>query len=147
MPDRNPIMPPIRVLKAGLIILNISALSTSLAHRPSMNAITIAKTEMQRVVLTIKVTYNVSFSLVLVEFSMLPSYKDLESSTVFKGSEFNGVLSSTFVVEFHFQIFSFFNLFKTFNCISVIFLNFFNRLVKRQLSGSMSGLHHRIPFV
>ena len=49
-------MPPINVLKAGLIILKISPLSTSLAHKPSMNEITIASTETQSVMLTIKVT-------------------------------------------------------------------------------------------
>ena len=57
-------MPPIRVEKAGEIILKISALSTSLAQRPSIKLITIAKTEMHRVVLTISVTYSVSLSLV-----------------------------------------------------------------------------------
>ena len=57
-------MPPIRVEKAGEIILKISALSTSFAHKPKRNAMTMAKTEMHRVVLTINVTYSVSFSLV-----------------------------------------------------------------------------------
>ena len=57
-------MPPIRVEKAGEIILKISALSTSLAHKPNRNAMTIAKTEMHRVVLTISVTHSVSLSLV-----------------------------------------------------------------------------------
>jgi len=57
-------MPPIRVEKAGEIILKISALSTSLAQRPSIKLTTIAKTEMHRVVLTMSVTYSVSLSLV-----------------------------------------------------------------------------------
>ena len=57
-------MPPIRVEKAGEIILKISALSTSLAHRPNIKLITIANTEIHRVVLTMRVTYNVSLSLV-----------------------------------------------------------------------------------
>jgi len=57
-------MPPISVEKAGEIILKISALSTSLAQRPSIKLTTIAKTEMHRVVLTISVTYSVSLSLV-----------------------------------------------------------------------------------
>ena len=57
-------MPPIRVEKAGEIILKISALSTSLAQRPSIKLITIAKTEMHNVVLTISVTHSVSLSLV-----------------------------------------------------------------------------------
>jgi len=57
-------MPPIRVEKAGEIILKISALSTSLAHRPNIKLITIANTEIHRVVLTMSVTYNVSLSLV-----------------------------------------------------------------------------------
>ena len=55
-------MPPIRVEKAGEIILKISALSTSLAHRPNIKATTIANTEMHRVALTISVTHSVSFS-------------------------------------------------------------------------------------
>ena len=55
-------MPPIRVEKAGEIILKISALSTSFAHKPSIKAITIANTEMHRVALTISVTHSVSFS-------------------------------------------------------------------------------------
>jgi hypothetical protein len=55
-------MPPISVEKAGEIILKISALSTSLAQRPSIKLITIAKTEMHRVALTIRVTHNVSLS-------------------------------------------------------------------------------------
>ena len=58
-------MPPIKVLNAGEIILNISALSTSFAHNPSIKANTIAKTEMHNVMLTINVTQNVSFSRVL----------------------------------------------------------------------------------
>ena len=57
-------MPPISVEKAGEIILKISALSTSLAHKPSMKAITMANTERHKVVLTISVTYSVSLSLV-----------------------------------------------------------------------------------
>jgi len=57
-------MPPISVEKAGEIILKISALSTSLAQRPSIKLITIAKTEMHRVVLTISVTHKVSLSFV-----------------------------------------------------------------------------------
>ncbi len=57
-------MPPIRVEKAGEIILKISALSTSLAHRPNIKLTTIANTEIHRVVLTMSVTYNVSLSLV-----------------------------------------------------------------------------------
>ncbi len=57
-------MPPIRVEKAGEIILNISALSTSLAHKPNMKLTTIANTEMHRVVLTMSVTHSVSLSLV-----------------------------------------------------------------------------------
>jgi hypothetical protein len=59
-------MPPIRVEKAGEIILNISALSTSFAHRPSIKLVTIAKTEMHRVKLTINVTHNVNFSFVSI---------------------------------------------------------------------------------
>jgi hypothetical protein len=55
-------MPPISVEKAGEIILNISALSTSFAQRPSIKLITIANTEMHSVALTIKVTQRVSFS-------------------------------------------------------------------------------------
>jgi len=57
-------MPPIRVEKAGEIILNISALSTSFAHKPNIKLTTIANTEMHRVVLTISVTHSVSLSLV-----------------------------------------------------------------------------------
>jgi len=57
-------MPPIRVEKAGEIILKISALSTSLAHSPNIKLITMANTEIHRVVLTMSVTYNVSLSLV-----------------------------------------------------------------------------------
>jgi len=57
-------MPPIRVEKAGEIILKISALSTSLAHRPNIKLTTMANTEIHRVVLTIRVTYSVSLSLV-----------------------------------------------------------------------------------
>jgi len=57
-------MPPIRVEKAGEIILKISALSTSLAHRPNIKLTTIANTEIHRVVLTMSVTYSVSLSLV-----------------------------------------------------------------------------------
>ena len=57
-------MPPIRVEKAGEIILKISALSTSFAHKPNMKLTTIANTEMHRVVLTISVTHSVSLSLV-----------------------------------------------------------------------------------
>jgi len=57
-------MPPIRVEKAGEIILNISALSTSFAHKPNMKLTTIANTEMHRVVLTMRVTHSVSLSLV-----------------------------------------------------------------------------------
>ena len=57
-------MPPIRVEKASEIILKISALSTSLAHRPNIKLTTIANTEIHRVVLTMSVTYNVSLSLV-----------------------------------------------------------------------------------
>jgi len=57
-------MPPIRVEKAGEIILNISALSTSFAHKPNMKLITIANTEMHRVVLTMSVTHSVNLSLV-----------------------------------------------------------------------------------
>jgi len=60
-------MPPIKVLKAGLIILKISALSTSLAHNPSINATTIAKTEMHKVKLTINVTQRVNLSLVSID--------------------------------------------------------------------------------
>jgi len=60
-------MPPISVEKAGEIILKISALSTSLAQRPSIKLITIAKTEMHRVVLTISVTQRVSLSLVSID--------------------------------------------------------------------------------
>jgi len=57
-------MPPIRVEKAGESILNISALSTSFDHKPRRNAATMPKTEMHNVVLTISVTYSVSFSFV-----------------------------------------------------------------------------------
>ena len=57
-------MPPIRVEKAGEIILNISALSTSFAHKPNIKLITIANTEMHRVLLTMRVTHKVNFSLV-----------------------------------------------------------------------------------
>ena len=57
-------MPPIRVEKAGEIILKISALSTSFAHKPNIKLTTIANTEIHRVVLTMRVTYNVSLSLV-----------------------------------------------------------------------------------
>lgn len=57
-------MPPIRVEKAGEIILNISALSTSFAHNPSRKASTIARTEMHNVMLTMSVTQMVSLSLV-----------------------------------------------------------------------------------
>jgi len=60
-------MPPISVEKAGEIILKISALSTSLAQRPSIKLITIAKTEMQRVLLTMSVTHRVSLSLVSID--------------------------------------------------------------------------------
>ena len=59
-------MPPIRVEKAGEIILNISALSTSLAHKPNMKLTTIANTEMHRVLLTMSVTHSVSFSFVSI---------------------------------------------------------------------------------
>ena len=57
-------MPPIRVEKAGEIILKISALSTSFAHKPNIKLTTMANTEMHRVVLTISVTQSVSLSLV-----------------------------------------------------------------------------------
>ncbi len=57
-------MPPIRVEKAGEIILNISALSTSFAHKPNIKLTTIANTEMHRVVLTMRVTHSVNLSLV-----------------------------------------------------------------------------------
>jgi len=57
-------MPPIRVEKAGEIILKISALSTSFAHKPNIKLTTMANTEIHRVVLTISVTYSVSLSLV-----------------------------------------------------------------------------------
>jgi len=57
-------MPPIRVENAGEIILKISALSTSLAQRPSIKLITMANTERHRVVLTISVTHSVNLSLV-----------------------------------------------------------------------------------
>ena len=60
-------MPPIRVENAGEIILKISALSTSLAHKPNIKLITIAKTEMHKVLLTINVTHNVSLSLVSID--------------------------------------------------------------------------------
>jgi len=59
-------MPPIRVEKAGEIILKISALSTSLAQRPNIKAVTMANTEMHRVVLTINVTHSVNFSFVSI---------------------------------------------------------------------------------
>ena len=59
-------MPPISVEKAGEIILKISALSTSLAHRPSIKLTTIAKTEVHRVKLTINVTHSVSLSFVSI---------------------------------------------------------------------------------
>ena len=59
-------MPPIRVEKAGEIILNISALSTSFAHKPNMKLTTIANTEMHRVLLTMSVTHSVSFSFVSI---------------------------------------------------------------------------------
>ena len=55
-------MPPIRVEKAGEIILKISALSTSFAQSPNIKLTTIANTEMHRVALTIRVTHSVSFS-------------------------------------------------------------------------------------
>ena len=57
-------MPPIRVENAGEIILKISALSTSFAHKPNIKLITMANTEIHRVVLTIKVTHSVNLSLV-----------------------------------------------------------------------------------
>ena len=57
-------MPPIRVEKAGEIILKISALSTSLAHKPNIKLTTIDSTERQSVVLTMSVTHRVSYSLV-----------------------------------------------------------------------------------
>ena len=60
-------MPPIRVEKAGEIILKISALSTSLAHKPNIKLTTIANTEMHRVKLTINVTHSVSLSLVSID--------------------------------------------------------------------------------
>ena len=60
-------MPPIRVEKAGEIILKISALSTSFAQRPSIKLITIAKTETHKVVLTMSVTHRVSLSLVSID--------------------------------------------------------------------------------
>jgi hypothetical protein len=44
--------------------LKISALSTSFAHSPNIKLITIANTEIHRVVLTMSVTYSVSLSLV-----------------------------------------------------------------------------------
>ena len=59
-------MPPMRVEKAGEIILKISALSTSFAHKPNMKLTTIANTEMHRVLLTMSVTHNVSFSFVSI---------------------------------------------------------------------------------
>jgi len=55
-------MPPIRVEKAGEIILKISALSTSFAHKPSIKLITMANTDRHRVVLTMSVTHSVSLS-------------------------------------------------------------------------------------
>ena len=60
-------MPPIRVEKAGEIILKISALSTSFAHKPNIKLITIANTERHRVVLTMRVTHRVSLSLVSID--------------------------------------------------------------------------------
>lgn len=49
-------MPPIRVLNAGEIILNISALSTSFAHSPNINDTTMLNTEMHKVRVTHIVT-------------------------------------------------------------------------------------------
>lgn len=65
-------MPPISVLNAGEIILNISPLSTSLAQRPKRKAMTMASTDKHKVTLIIKVTQKVSRSRV---FSILTSYK------------------------------------------------------------------------
>jgi hypothetical protein len=59
-------MPPIRVEKAGESILNISALSTSLAHNPRRKAATMPSTEMHNVMLTMKVTQNVNLSRVSI---------------------------------------------------------------------------------
>jgi hypothetical protein len=49
-------MPPIKVLNAGEIILKISELSTSFAHKPNIKETTIASTEKQRVSVTQIVT-------------------------------------------------------------------------------------------
>jgi hypothetical protein len=59
-------MPPMSVEKAGEIILKISALSTSFAHKPIRKAITIANTEKHKVTLIMNVTQNVSFSRIVV---------------------------------------------------------------------------------
>jgi hypothetical protein len=56
MPLKKPIMPPINVENAGEIILKISALSTSLAHKPNIKATTIAMTEKHNVNVTQIVT-------------------------------------------------------------------------------------------
>jgi hypothetical protein len=56
MPLKKPIMPPINVENAGEIILKISALSTSLAHKPNIKATTIAMTAKHNVNVTQIVT-------------------------------------------------------------------------------------------
>ena len=67
-------MPPINVLKAGEIILNISPLSTSLAQRPKRKATTMASTDKHRVTLIIKVTQKVSRSRVFCIVSFMPPH-------------------------------------------------------------------------
>lgn len=67
-------MPPISVLNAGEIILNISPLSTSLAQRPKRKATTMAKTDKHRVTLIINVTQKVSRSRVFCIVSFMPTH-------------------------------------------------------------------------
>ena len=73
-------MPPINVLKAGLIILKISSLSTSLAQRPKRKATTMASTDKHRVTLIIKVTQKVSRSRVFCIVSFMPPHTNLSIS-------------------------------------------------------------------
>lgn len=67
-PASSPMKPPIIVWKAGDSREKISALSTSLAHNPSKNAVTIPSTAIQRVKATITVTVKVSLLFRSVEF-------------------------------------------------------------------------------
>jgi hypothetical protein len=142
MPDRKPIMPPIKVEKAGLIILKdlgvVHFLCPQTKHERNNHC------QDRKAKRGADHQGHIQRQLFFGACCVVPCCPHTKIWNRLRSSNDPSSMAfclATLVVEFHFQIFSLFNLFKTFNCISVIFLNFLNCLVKRQLGSSVGGLN------